>query len=152
MCFLVSIGSMLQEYEKSFLGKILSQYLPIGAWLIVALVALVHNEFEWLKYCNQELPLTFKDLVGFRLSSTKSRKFLLLESATWKDIPHCKRTELYFLFLQKSQEDLQEKVGMKLKLLEFLSIKECSGHFCLLEKSQNSIQLLAFLEKKSLSL
>ena len=111
MCFLISIGYMLQGYEKSFLEKNLSQYLPIGAWLIMALVALVHNEFEWLKYCNQELPLTFKDLVGFRLSSTKSRKFLPLESTTWKDIPHCKRTELHSLFLQKSQEDLQGKVG-----------------------------------------
>jgi len=73
---------MLYGYKKSSLGKNLSQYLLIGVWLIMALVALAHNKFNRLKYCNQKPPLIFKDIIEFRLLSNKSRKFLPLEFAT----------------------------------------------------------------------
>jgi len=117
----------------------------------MALVALAHNEFDRLKYCSQGLPLMFEGTIGFRLSSNKSRKFLPLEFATWKDILHSDMAELLSLLLQKSQEDLQGKERIELKLLESLFTKECNGHFCLLGQSQNSMWLLESLEKKTLS-
>ena len=46
---------------------------------------------------------------------------------------------------------LHGKIGMESKLLESLSTKACSGHFCLLGQSQNLMQLLASFKKKSLS-
>jgi len=94
----------------------------------------------------------FEGMIRFRSSSNKSRKFLSLKSAAWKDNLHCNMAELLSFLLQKSQEDLQGKEGTESKLLEFLSTKECNGHFCLLEQSQNSMQLLESLEKISLSL
>ena len=93
----------------------------------------------------------FEGTIGFRLSSNKSRKFLPLESAAWKDNLHCDMAELLSLLLQKSQEDLQGKEGTESKLLESLSTKECNDHFCLLGQSQNSMRLLESLEKISLS-
>ena len=59
-------------------------------------------------------------------------------------------TELLLLLLQKSQEDLQGKEEIKLKLLKSLSTKKYNSYFCLLRQSQNSMWLLESLEKKSL--
>ena len=151
MCLLVLIEYMPYEHEKSFLRKNLSLYLPVGAWLIMALVALVHNKFDRPKYYNQELFLTFKSSIRFRLSSNKSRKFFPLESAAWKDILHYNMAESLSLLLQKFQEDLQGKEGTELKLLEYLSTKVYNDYFCLLGQSQNSMWLLESLEKKFLS-
>ena len=47
MYLLVSMGCEPQEQLKSSLRKNLSLYSPIGAWLIIALVALAHKELEW---------------------------------------------------------------------------------------------------------
>jgi len=41
--------------------KNLRQYSLIGAWLTIALVALVHNEFEYPKYLIYEPPFEYKD-------------------------------------------------------------------------------------------
>ena len=151
MCLLVLIGCMLHGHEKSSLGKNLSLYLPIRVWLIIALVALIHNKFDRLKYCSQGLPLTFEGSIGFKSSSNKSRKFFPLESAAWKNILHCNMAKSLSLLLQKSQEDFQGKKEIESKLLEFLLTKACNGHFCLLGQSQSLMQLLEFLEKNSLS-
>ena len=105
----------------------------------MALVALVHNKFDKPKYCNQGPPLIFEGMIEFRSSSNKSRKFLPLKFAAWKDILHYNMAELLFFLLQKSQEDLQEKEGIESKLLELLSTKKCNSHFCLLEQSQKSM-------------
>ena len=48
-------------------------------------------------------------------------------------------TELLLLLLQKSQEDLQGKEEIKLKLLKSLSTKKYNSYFCLLRQSQNSM-------------
>ena len=152
ICLLVSIGYMLHGHGKSSLGENLRQYLLMGAWLMIALVALAHNESEWPNCCNQGLPLMFDSLIGFRLSLSNSKKFLPLNSVAWKDIFHCERTESHSLFLQKSHEDLHGKIITESKLLESLSTKVCSGHLCLLGQFQNSMWLLASFKKKFLSL
>ena len=133
------------------LRKNLSLYLPIGAWLMITLVALVYNEFEWPKYWSQEPPLIVDSLRRFDLSLRSSRKFLLLWSNTWKNILHYERMELQSYFLQKSQDDSYRKLDDNLKLLVSLSTKKCSDQFHLLEQSQNSMWLLIFFLKNSLS-
>jgi len=37
----------LHGHEKSSFGKKQSWYSPMGAWLVMALDARVHNELEW---------------------------------------------------------------------------------------------------------
>ena len=65
----------------------------------MVLVALAYNEFNRLKYYNQGPPLIFKDIIEFRLLSNKSRKFLPLEFATWKNILHSNMAESLSLLL-----------------------------------------------------
>ena len=149
---LVLIGYDPHGHKMSSLEKNLRQYLLIGVWLIIALVALIYNELEWLKCCSQGLSLMIDGSIGLRLLSSNFRKNFPLRSATWKDIFHCKRTELHSCFLQKSQDDLHGKIGIELNLLESLSTKAYSGHFCLLGQFQNSMQLLMSSKKKSLIL
>ena len=55
---------------------------------MMALVALVHNELEWLNCCNQGPPLIADSLIGLRLLSSNSRKFFPLKSDNWKDVFH----------------------------------------------------------------
>ena len=62
--------------------------MPIGVWLTMALVALVHNEFDRLKCLSHSLSFTADGSIGFELSSRSSKKFLLLESDVWKSIFH----------------------------------------------------------------
>jgi len=113
--YLVSIGYDLHGHKIFSLGKNIRWYSPMEAWLTMALVALVHNELEWLKCCNQGLPLIVNSSIGLRLLSSNSRNFLPLKSATWKDIFHCKRTESHSHFLQKSQDNLHGKIEIESK-------------------------------------
>ena len=139
ICCLDSIGYKLYGQANSSLGKNLSQYLLIGAWLTMALVALVQRELEWPKYWSQGSPLLADSSRGFELSSRSSRKFLPFRSDTWKDIFHCEIIESQLHFLQKSQDNLHGKIGDKSKLLVSLSTKECGSQFWLLGQSQNSM-------------
>ena len=148
---LVSIGYRPHRHKKSFLGKNFRQYLPMGAWLTIALVALVHKEFEWPKYYNQGPPLIYNSSIELRLLSNNFRKFFSLRSATWKFIFHWERTESYFHFLLKSYNDLHGKIGIELKLLKSLSTSACSGYCCLLGQFQNLMQLWTFFKKNFLS-
>ena len=88
---------------------------------------------------------------GFNSLSRSFRKFFSLLSDTWKNILHCERIELQSCSLQKSQDNLHGKLSDKSKLLESLSTTKYSSQFSLLEQSQNLIQLLISLLKKSLS-
>ena len=135
ICCLDSIGHKLHGHMNSSLGKNLSQYSLIGAWLMIALVALAYNIFEWPKCWSQRLFLIVNSSRGLDLSSRSSRKFFPLLSDTWKNILHCERIELQSHFLQKSQDNLHERLGDKLKLLECLSTAEYSSQFSLLEQS-----------------
>ena len=54
----------------------------------MALVALVHNEFDRLKCLSHSLSFTADGSIGFELSSRSSKKFLPLESDVWKSIFH----------------------------------------------------------------
>ena len=94
--------------EKSSLGKNLRWYSPIGAWLVIALVALTQRVFEWPKYWSHGPPLIIDGTRGKRLSSHNPRKFFPLWSDAWKDLLHCAEIISQLHFLQKSHDDLQE--------------------------------------------
>ena len=151
ICHLDSIGYKLHGQANVPPGKNLSQYLLIGAWLMMALVALVQRELEWPKYWSQGPSLITDSSRGFELSLKSSRKFLPFRFDTWKDIFHCEIIESQSYFLQKSQDYLYGKIGDKLKLLVSLFTKECSSQFWLLGQSQNLMWLLLSFLKNSLS-
>ena len=67
------MGYNPHEQLQFSLEKNLSLYLLIEAWLVIALVALVHNELEWPKYLSYDLPLIYDSSVVLSLSS-RSRK------------------------------------------------------------------------------
>ena len=54
------MGYDLHGQLKLSQGKNLSLYSPIGAWFVIALVALAYSEFEWLKNLSHEPPLTYE--------------------------------------------------------------------------------------------
>ena len=58
---------------KFSLGKNLSLYLPIGVWLVIALVALAHNKLEWSKCLSHDLSLMYDSSIVLS-SSSRSRK------------------------------------------------------------------------------
>jgi len=151
ICYLVLIEYELYRYVKLSLGKNLSRYSPIEAWLIIALVAQAYSEFKWPNCNSHRPPLEYDGSIECKSSSKRSRKLLSLKSNAWKVIFYCERIELHLDFLQKSQEDLHGKDRIDTKFLVSLSTIWWSAHCCLLEQSQNSIQFIEFLEKNSLS-
>ena len=68
------IGYNLHRQLKSSLEKNLSLYSPIGAWLVIALVALTYRKLEWPKNLSHELPLIYNGSIGLLSASTRSRK------------------------------------------------------------------------------
>jgi len=98
-------GISLYRHLKSSRGKNLNQYLPIGVWFTIALVALTHSEVEWSKYLSQVLPLEYigsKDLL-LLLRSLRNR--CSFSSDTWKIIFHLIRISSHSLFLLKFYDD-----------------------------------------------
>ena len=88
MCHLDSIGYCLQGQLNSSLGKNLSLYLPIRAWLVITLETLAYNVLEWPK-CLSHVPSLL--YAGFKILLsllTRSRKCLPFISDTWKVIFH----------------------------------------------------------------
>jgi len=83
---LVSIGWDLHKQQKSSFRKNLRQYSSIGAWLVIALVALAHIKFECPKYLIYRLPLYTKGLMEQSSLSSKSRKCSPLKLDIWKVI------------------------------------------------------------------
>ena len=117
MCHLVSIGYVLHEHIKLSLGKKLSQYSPIGAWLVIALIAQAQSKFEWPNCNSHRPPLEYDGLIGCKSSPRRSRNFLPLKSDAWKVIFYCERIESHSDFLQKSQEDLHGNDRIDTKFL-----------------------------------
>ena len=107
------IGYKPHRYLNSFLKKNLSQYSPIGAWLTIALVALVQSKFKCLKSLSHGLPLTIDSSIGLKLLSTSSRKCFHLLSEAWKNIFQLFTVLLYLFFLLKSQDNLHEKIRVR---------------------------------------
>ena len=62
------MGYKLHEYLNSSQRKNLSLYSLIEAWLMIALVALAHNELEWPKNFSHGLPLTVYSSIEFEFS------------------------------------------------------------------------------------
>ena len=118
-----SIGYDPHGQLKFSLGKNLRWYLPIGAWLVITLVALIHKEFKWPRSLSQ---------------------------VPWKYICHFCIIKSYSSFLLKSHDNLHGKFRMQLKCWISLSTTERWVHLTLLGHFQKAIELLEFLLKKAL--
>ena len=114
MWHLVSIGYCLQEQLNSFLGKNLSLYSSIRAWLVIALDTLVHNELEWPKYLSHKPSLIYDGSIVLLSLLTRSRKCLPFISDTWNVIFHLFTRSSHSFFFLKSQDDLLGKSRMGL--------------------------------------
>ena len=118
----------------------------------MARVALVHREFEWPKAWSHGPSLMYDSSIVLKLLSTKSRQLFPLPSEAWKCIFHCLMIMLLSLFLQKSYEILQGEIGVGLNDLVSLSTSLWNLHLRRLGHSQNSMELLWLLLKKSRNL
>ena len=121
MWFLDSMGYNLHGQLKSSLGKNLSLYSPIGAWLVITLKALAHSELEWPKCLSHGPPLMYDSSIMFSSLSSKSRKCFPFMSDAWKIILHLLARTSHSFFLLKSHDDLQGKSGIGLNNLVSLS-------------------------------
>ena len=148
ICLLVSIEYSLHEHENSELGKNRSLYSPMGAWLVIALIARAHSELEWPTICSHGPPLMYDGLTTLRSSSSSSRKFLPFPSEAWNVIFQSLISSSLLNFLQNYQEISFGKEGITTKDLESLSTSWWSFHLSLLGHSQNSIELESLAEKK----
>ena len=132
MCCLDLIRYKPHGQLKISKGKNFNWYSPIGAWLVIVLDAWVQIKFEWLNCKSYGPPLQYKGLMRSKLSLNRSRKFLSLESDTWKIIFHWDRIESHSDFLQKSQEDLHGNIRIETMFLVSLSTIWWRAHCCLL--------------------
>ena len=129
-------------------GKNCNLYLPIGAWLVIALVARAHNKLEWPKAWSHGPPLAHEGSISFRLSSNKFRKLLPFLSDAWKVIFQSLFDSSQSDFLQKSHDILIGRDGVTEKDLESLSMSWWNFHLSLLGHSQNSIMEEGLDEKR----
>ena len=106
ICLLVLMGYKPQGQLKSSLGKNLSLYSPIGAWLVIALKALAHKELEWLKYLSYKLPLMYDSSIKLLSLLKRSRKCFPFVSNAWKIIFYLLARLSHSFFLLKSQDNL----------------------------------------------
>ena len=139
MCCLDSMGYWPHGQLNSLLGKNLSLYSPISAWLMIALVALVQSELEWLKFWSYGPPLICDSSSGLLLPFMRSRNWLLFRSDAWNIIFHLLARSSHSSFLLKSQESLLGYVGVSLKDLVSESIALWKCHLKWLRHSQNSM-------------
>lgn len=128
MWCLVSIKYILYGQLKSFLGKNQRWYSSIGVWLIIALVALIHNEFKCLKYLIYRLLLIYKGSIGRILLFKRLRKYLSLKLDAWKMICQFLMIFLHSFFLSKSYDVLHKNSGVRLNFLVSLSTNVWRGH------------------------
>ena len=140
MWWWVSIGYNPHGHLNSSWGKKWRQYSPIGAWLTIALVALVHSEFEWPKCLSHNPPFEKDGSIDQRSSSRRSKKLLPFTSEAWNSIFQVLRILSHSLFLSNSQEDLHRKMGMRSNFFVSLSTIEWRVQFLQLEHSQNLIE------------
>ena len=147
-----SIEYKLHRHLNSSQGKNLSWYLPIGVWLIIALVALIYNELKWPKNFSHRLSLATYNLIGFEFLLRRFIKLWPLAFDTWNIIFQLLRIELYSLFLLKSHDNLHGKIGKILNFLVSLSTLLWRSYLWLLGQSQNLMELLSFLLKNTLNI
>ena len=86
MCYLNLIGYKPHRHSNFSLGKNLSWYSPIDAWLTIALEALVQSKLECPKYLSYSFLLAIDGIIGHMLLSRSSRKCCPLLSEAWKCI------------------------------------------------------------------
>lgn len=107
--------------------------------MVIALVALTYNKFEYLKYLIYEPLLIYKNSIGKRSLSRRSRKCLSLKSDVWKVICQFLMMLSYYWFLPKSHDVLYGSSSVRLNYFVFLSTNAWRGHLLSLGQSQNSM-------------
>ena len=142
------IGYIPHGHLNSSLGKNLSLYSPIGAWLVIALEALAHKEFKWPKYFSQAPPLMYNGSMILSSPSSRLRNCFPLKSDAWKVIFQIFAILSHWLFLLKSQDILQGKRGIGLNDLVSLSTTLWRFQLQWLGHSQNSMELSWWRKKK----
>ena len=130
----------MHKQLKFSLRKNWRWYSSIGAWLVIAFVALTHNEFECLKYLIYRPFLVYEGSIERRSLSKKSRKCLPLKSDTWKVIYQFLIMLLHSCFLSKSYDVLYESSSVRLNFFVFLSTIMWRNHLLSLGQFQNSIE------------
>ena len=111
----------LQEQLKSSLEKNLSLYLPVRAWLVIALEVLMYNELEWPKCLSYELLLIYDGSIMLLSLLIRLRKYLLFISDAWNAIFHLLTRLSHSFFLPMFQNDLLENNRMELNDLVSIS-------------------------------
>jgi len=117
----------------------------------MALIACMYKKFEYLKYLIHEPSLVYEGSIGWKSLSKRSRKCLPLALNAWNIIFQIFEISLHLLFLSKSQDDLHENNGVRLKFFVSLSTMEWISYLSLLGQFQKSIEFERSLIKNSLS-
>ena len=138
--YLVLIGYNPHRQLKSSLGKNLSLYSLIGAWLVIALEAFAHRELKCSKYLSYELPLMYISLIMLLSLLTRLRKCFPFKFKAWKIIFHLLERLLHLFFLLKSQDNLQGNSRMELNNLVSLLTTLWRDQLYQLGHFQNSIE------------
>ena len=136
----ILIGYSLQGQLNFSLGKKWSWYLPIGAWLVIALEALAHKVLKWPKCLSHVPPLLYNGSKILLSLSTSSRKLLSFKSDTWKVIFHLLMMLSHLFFLLKFQECLFERSEVRLNDLVSTSTILWGFYLHWLRHSQNLIE------------
>ena len=118
--------------------------------MTIALIALIHSEFEWLKSFSHNLYFEYVGSIMWRLLSRSSRKFLPLLSKAWNVIFHRFMISSHSFFWLKSYKDLHGRSSNRLNLLISLSTISWSNHLSWLGQSQKLIELWWLLSRNSL--
>ena len=107
--------------------------------MVKALIALIYNKFECLKYLIYRPSLIYEGLIGKRLLYRRLRKYLSLKSDTWKIICQFLIMLSYHYFLSKFHDVLHGSSSIRLNYFVFLSTNTWRGHLLSLGQSQNSM-------------
>ena len=117
----------------------------------MALVALAHNELEWLKNFSQKSLLVYEGLIELSWLLTSSRNCWPFWSKAWNVIFQIQIMLLHSFILLKFYNDLQGSRGVWQNCFVSLLIDLKRSQLQQLGYSQNSIELSLFVMKNFLS-
>ena len=119
-------------------------------WLVIALVTLAYNKFEYLKCLIYKLSFVYESSMVLILSSSRSRNCFSLRLNAWKVICQFLIISLHSSFLLKSYNVFDGDMGIRLNFFVLLSANACKNHLVSLELFQNLMKLCSCLLKNNL--
>ena len=123
--------------------------MPIRIWLVIALVVLAYNKFEYLKCLIYKLPFIYEGLIVLNLLFSRLRNCLFLRPDTWKVIYQLLIILLYSSFLLKFHNIFDGDMRVRLNFFVLLT-NAYRDYLVLLGQSQNSMTLDSCLLKNNL--